>query len=404
MAPAQQGFRADDGAAGHVEGGLELQHEFIPAQGGAQVLFQAGPFDDLRMHVRIEKLEIVAPAFFRVVHGDIGVVQQRVDGVAIAGKDGHADRGRHLQLVVAQLIGLRDGLQQAGRHVRRLVDAAHFGQDDDEFVAAVAADRVDAAHAAHQAPRHFLEQQIAHVMAHAVIDVLEMVEIQVQDGQHAQLAPRRRQRLRQPVQQQHPVRQVGEEIVLGQVPRVFLALLALADVAEDGHVIAQLALAVADGRQRQPGRIAPARLALANDIALPIAVGVDLLPHVLDKRRRVRLRAVRHEGLAQHVVRTVAADLAVGGIHADDALLRIHHDDGDAGMFDDLRRQVQGPLGQFAGGNIADHGIEQMTMVERDGSEQHFAPEQFSQASLIAPVMAAIAVGMRLRGQLRAAQ
>ena len=75
-----------------------------------------------------------------------------------------------------------------------LVDAAHLGQDDDELVAAMPADGIDAAHAAHQAPRHFLEQQIAHVVAHAVIDVLEVVEVQVQDGQHAQLAPRGRQR------------------------------------------------------------------------------------------------------------------------------------------------------------------------------------------------------------------
>ena len=83
-------------------------------------------------------------------------------------------------------------------------------------------------------------------------------------------------------------------------------------------------------------------------------------------------------------------------------LLFVHDHDGLARMFDHLRGQVQRTLGQLARGNIAHHGIEQIAVVERDGGQQHFAPEQLAQAGQIAPFVAAVAVRVRLGRHLRA--
>ena len=284
----------------------------------------------------------------------------------------------------------------------RLVGAAHFGQQDDEFVAAVAADRIDPAHAAHQAPRHFLEQQVAHMVAHAVVDMLEVVEVQVQHGQHVQLAPRGGQRQRQPVAQQHAVRQVGQEIMFGQVARLFLVFLALADVEQDGHVVTGLARMVADGGQRQPGRIRRAGLARRQEFALPMAVTQHRLPR-LPQHRLLFGAGDIDEPPSPQVFQAITADFAVGAIHAEHLLLFVHDDDGLVRMFDYLRGQVERPLGLLARGDIAHHGIEQISVVEGDRGQQHFAPEQLAQASQVTPFVAAIAVrvgpGRHLRAQ-----
>ena len=54
----------------------------------------------------------------------------------------------------------------------------HFREQNHEFIAALAADRVCAAHAGEQPLRHGLQQVVADVVAKGVIDVLEAIQIE----------------------------------------------------------------------------------------------------------------------------------------------------------------------------------------------------------------------------------
>nr|GEU28653.1 hypothetical protein [Tanacetum cinerariifolium] len=183
----------------------------------------------------------------------------------------------------------------------RRVGAADIGQHHHELVAAMAADGIDAAHAAHQPLRRLAQQQVAHVVAQRVVDVLETVEVDEQHGHHAVVTARRRQRLVQPIEQQHAVGQVGQHVVLGQVAgaglepaarghavhqrQVDCQLLALAcgDLAHDR--VQQAPVIVGNGREQH---VDPEFAAVAPQAA-PVEPHVDLLVGARgqpDKRRR----------------------------------------------------------------------------------------------------------------------
>jgi hypothetical protein len=70
--------------------------------------------------------------------------------------------------------------------------------------------------------------------APCVVDRLELVEVQAQQRQHA-AAPHGGQRLLQSLAEQHPVRQVGERIVVGEVFQFRRRRALLGDLFESGE-------------------------------------------------------------------------------------------------------------------------------------------------------------------------
>ena len=106
----------------------------------------------------------------------------------------------------------------------------------------------DARKRAAQARRHFLQNQIAGVMAERVVDLLEAVEIDQQHGEALLIAMRAQDRLLQPIEEQRAIGKIGERVVIGQVGD---ALIGQVTLAPDRR-FAQLAL---DGRS-QPREVA----------------------------------------------------------------------------------------------------------------------------------------------------
>ena len=90
---------------------------------------------------------------------------------------------------------------------RRAVD------QDDELVASHPADGVGIAKCALQAVRDRHQQQVTHVVAEAVVHVLELVEIDVQGRSSGALPPAAGQELLHAVHDQGPVRQAGQRVV-----------------------------------------------------------------------------------------------------------------------------------------------------------------------------------------------
>ena len=86
-------------------------------------------------------------------------------------------------------------------------------QQDAELVAAQAGDRVGVAQRALQPRGDLLQQQVAHVMAERVVDLLEVVEIHDHDHGGVAVAAAGADGLVDPVAEQLAVREAGERVV-----------------------------------------------------------------------------------------------------------------------------------------------------------------------------------------------
>ena len=94
------------------------------------------------------------------VHGGVGVLQQGVGLKTVAGVDGDADAGRHVQLVLAQVEGIAERPQQLAGDAHGVGFALQLGQQDGELVAALAGDGVALADGVLQALGDELEELV----------------------------------------------------------------------------------------------------------------------------------------------------------------------------------------------------------------------------------------------------
>ena len=106
-----------------------------------------------------------------------------------------------------------EGLAQPLGHGLDLGHAGHRRQQDGELVTAEATDGVHVAQGRPEPRPHLAQQLVAVGVAEAVVDLLEAVEV---DQQQGDLGPRpvgRGERLREAVPEQHPVGQPGQRVV-----------------------------------------------------------------------------------------------------------------------------------------------------------------------------------------------
>ena len=115
------------------------------------------------------------------VHRGVGVAEQPVRVAAAVAGDGDADAGRqrHRDAPGRERRGERR-LQPEGQR-RRLVGVAVAGEDE-ELVAAEAADGVAGPHLLDQPARDLPQQRVAELVAEGVVDGLEAVEVEHQEG------------------------------------------------------------------------------------------------------------------------------------------------------------------------------------------------------------------------------
>ena len=131
------------------------------------------------------------------------------------------------------------------------------GQEQDELVAAQAGDGVAVAHARLQALGDLLQQPVAQAVAQGVVDDLEAIEVEEQDGQPRRAAVRLGHRDGEAVVEQQPVGQAGEGVVVGELLDLLLGALALGHVERDPE--GGRAAAVLDGAGRRSRASAPRR-------------------------------------------------------------------------------------------------------------------------------------------------
>ena len=150
-----------------------------------------------------------------------------LNGIHRRNRDADTDVGD--DLMALDLVGLDHQFADALRERGGVGGLLHLRHDDGELVAAHACDHVELARAAAQTLADKLEQLVADMVSERVIDALEVVEVEAKHRQ-ALAALDALDLVVELLEQQRPVREVGQRIVPCHVRDAFLRALALGDV------------------------------------------------------------------------------------------------------------------------------------------------------------------------------
>jgi hypothetical protein len=160
------------------------------------------------------------------VHRRVGVAQQRLDVAAVLRVEADAGAAGERQVVAVDVHRQADLVDDALHRAEDHFLAGVVVEDHHELVAAQARHRVALAQHRAQPLGHALQQLVAHAVAEAVVDELEVVQV---DEHHRHGARRalREHRLAHPVVQQVAVGQAGERVVVRLVLELHLVALPL---------------------------------------------------------------------------------------------------------------------------------------------------------------------------------
>ena len=160
-------------------------------------------------------------------------------------------------------------------------------EQDGELVAAEAGDRVGRAHRRLEPPRDLLQDRVAGRVAEAVVDGLEVVEVDEHDADRRASATRAHDRVLDAVGEQRAVGEARDRVVERLVRELVLERLALADVAavqDDAADVLVLEQVRVLDLELEPGAVAMLERAL-DHVRLGAAAGVGLADAGQDLRQ-----------------------------------------------------------------------------------------------------------------------
>jgi len=251
--PAQQCLDTDRLAGGAIDRGLICKPELVAAQCGAQLVFHGeAALHPLQEGIGVE-LERIATKVLGGVHGGIGGAHQIVEIGARFVPKRDTDTGADVQVDTGQC----DRLLQRGEDFARdnggVVGTADVAQQDQELIAAEAANDVMRAYTRAQAAAHLEQQLIADGMTHRVVDVLEAVQIDEQQRQHGLAAARVVDRIARALVKQEPVGQAGKRIVMRKLLDALARFVLLGDVLDQpDDAVRHIVFVFQFGRATQP--------------------------------------------------------------------------------------------------------------------------------------------------------
>ena len=182
MPPAHQRLDADHTAAVESEGRLVVQRQLVVAQRSAQVVLAFEARDDPIVDVGLEHRCRPAPALLRLGERRVGLRQQLIDAFTFAGRSpGDADARRDVDLPTGDRERLRHGVRHALRHHLGRIGRQALHDQDGELVASETGENVVAVEQVANPLRERTQQLIPDVVAIAVVDELEAIDV---DQQH----------------------------------------------------------------------------------------------------------------------------------------------------------------------------------------------------------------------------
>ena len=147
----------------------------------------------------VEELDTTPTSILGAVHRGIGVADELVGRVVATGPDRDTDRGGEHHLVGIQDERSAQRFVETAREVGDLVDVVHLVAEHDELVAAEPRDGVALTRPRPQPLGNVDEQRVTDVVAEAVVDVLEPIQVEQHHPDNRVVALRSTDRLVEPV-------------------------------------------------------------------------------------------------------------------------------------------------------------------------------------------------------------
>ena len=318
------------------------------------------------------------------------------DGIAaMLGVERQPDAGRHAQFVAVQAQRFGELLHDLLGHALAVFDGRDAGQQDHELVTAQARHDVRGAHGLAQAARHFDEHGVTQVVAQAVVDLLEAVQVQEHHGHEVAFAFGRGQAELELLLQHVAVGQAGQRVVQGHVLDLVLGFAARGHVVGHHQVAALRAVLAAHFRDEQLCQQAGAILSHQRPLGGQAWRGLrHVVEHVQGLHRLAQAhgqqaRAFGHllfvekalDGEAPHqLVRLVAQQVFARGVdRLHDAVLAEHEDgvgrvvhDHAAHLIDFVELAVRlhdGVLGRLLGAEVTHHADVLAQAVQQHGAD-----------------------------------
>lgn len=210
-----------------VDHRLVVKDDLVCRHGPMELTLEVEPLHHVAVQVLLEHRESRPTALLGPVHGGVGVSDEQLGlgreivavgrmGVrsgALAQRHGDAHAGPHEHGRPVQIERRPELDGQAGRHRRRAGFSLDVLTDEEELVAAEAPDRVAGTQRPLEARGHLLEQPVTGGVAEAVVDHLEVVQVDEQHRERDSQPSQAPQSLLDPVEQERPVGQAGEPVV-----------------------------------------------------------------------------------------------------------------------------------------------------------------------------------------------
>src|SRR5206468_10801048 len=235
--PAQQRLAARYLAAREIEQWLIVDFEGAVAQRLPQILLHGEPRLGAGIHGGLEEAMDAASLGLGGVHREVGVLDQLVEFGAVLRRERDADAGVGREMMSEALIGSAYRLVNAGHEFLYIGAAADGGLDHRKFVAAKPGDEIARLDAILEAGRNRLQKLIADMVPKRVVDALEFVDVDIE--QRELLAANRLAKLAiDLIAEQHPVREVGQRVVMRQMRDFLVGKPALGHVVDDVNYVA----------------------------------------------------------------------------------------------------------------------------------------------------------------------
>ncbi len=340
MAPAQQGFAAGHLVVAKIHNRLIVNLEAAVHERLTQILLHLEPGLCAGVHGRLEEAMGPAPVGLGAIHRQIGILDEllQIGAVARSQCDAYAGIGR--ELMAEALIRLPDRLVNSCNEFHDIVDVADICLNDRELVATKPRDKIGLPDAAPEASGHDLQQLIADMMPERIVDALELVDVDIK--QRELLAPAGSPQFAFDLfAEQHPVRQIGQRVIMREVGDLLVGAPALGDVFHDVDDIAGLAGLIPDADALRGDQAAARHLAFPAVLVQRQAVdGSQRLVVIPCDYLGKCLREYIEGGLADDgIVRQADMDLGHPIDQHVTAIARIFHGDLRRYVVDDLTQE-----------------------------------------------------------------
>ena len=229
MLPAHQRLQALHALAARRDQRLVGDRQLVPGDRRAQVVLDRLAEVQLLLHRLVEEGEAVAALVLGPVQGEIGRLGQRLGGRSILRAKRHAEGDGDEHLRRAEIEGRDHRVVDAMRHGSALHGILDVEEHQGELVAAEAGEAVALTDHAADALGDAGDQPVARAMAGAVVDALEMVDVDG-DERERRLRAALRHGVVEHLLEEQAVRQVRQRIDAGLVDHLGLARLQLRDV------------------------------------------------------------------------------------------------------------------------------------------------------------------------------